>query len=82
VTGVRLFWCHGITVGAALARGTGGANHGGDPFLSRLSSLNAPLDLLHAARSTSRCSDLLIVGPSLRFTVLGKIVRRVPPTLC
>ena len=67
MTFVRCFvswtWCHGW---CALARGAGGMKDGGDTFLPR-----HPFLPQRAARSTSRCSDLLIVGPSLHFTVLG-----------
>ena len=79
MTFVRCFvswtWCHGW---CALARGAGGMKDGGDTFLPR-----HPFLPQRAARSTSRCSDLLIVGPSLRFTVLGPpfhfTVLRGPP---
>jgi hypothetical protein len=73
------------------SRSAGGTSDGGGvSFLPRHHFLRQ-----RAARSTSRCSDLLIVGPSLHFTVLGPsfhffvsppplhftVFRRVPPTL-
>ena len=83
MTFVRCFvswtWCHGW---CALARGAGGMKDGGDTFLPR-----HPFLPQRAARSTSRCPDLLIVGPSLRFTVLGPpfhftVLRGLPYTYC